>query len=935
MQYIDFPNFLSTRYRCCIHASFSIDALRMYPNAAEVLFNTWYYLESKNTCPYKYRLDFDDPVMESSIIRSQVQYYADSIQDPTAPAETPNIPWFKYWVELIFGKDKTTDYLFTDIPICFIFVSTEPGLYTPPHPPWMDQYIKDIPIFNLVISQTVQPTQNVFVAREVSVNAFFDFVLKITHYEAAPRLTSLRETTEHFVNNNWGGFKNTVIRLFGFSGNKNRHEIVIKLKRLGDICFMCGDFSSAFNYYQQLYQELAEDDPPVGESLYIMFAISAILTNSDIDVAALLEPILTEKRASLISQIQSGFLSVYYSTFNNKPSKTVQFYVMTYNLIKDSNFPFAFISFPMIAEAISTVMKKGRAALYMINAAERFRAVGMIKNSIILLWRAYYQLKMSGWPKLEHSILLRIASYGETPQQLQHLLVQRNMSYIKETVEMLKKLKSKEIVLVESIIIHEMLIPPTGFPQSPPPSNFAHDSPSAWAAIRKKLFPVVYHPSTEEFAATVWNSETKDKNELSKYTTAVGEQHYIKFKMTPTLADGCQIHKLSLLVDPEDTIEFDVYDFIDLKSTKEMTMKFTTRKPGNYSIRGIKFLWFGVAPVAVLFGESLRFEAVDHCPKASITIDHVPEAGYLNLPVVFVAKISLKPSSKLADHEAVNEDGKETVVTEANEDDEKENIQEISTLHVVADSLTSNVTIRKPNCKGFLQRWTLDPTQKEQELVFEATPTVSGPITINIFISFTNNYHVTRFSHASLTFECREVHNLKIIQQNDIITISPDNDIAKIECDCAQIVTNGGIVTIKGANPLFSGDRCAINVRRNFIGTERYDTLNINDIFLRFDQTDFVFNPENEIKLIGHRIKIAFDAICLGNYEGFISLIDPEGQYPFSWTGKIRHNLKGPGKKRIIIHMIVFQKCQIDLGDVMRVEYGKTQLKVSQLVRIE
>ena len=64
MQYIDFPNFLTSRYRCCIHASFSIDVLRQYPNAPQILYQAWYNLESKNTCPYKYRLEYDDPVLE-------------------------------------------------------------------------------------------------------------------------------------------------------------------------------------------------------------------------------------------------------------------------------------------------------------------------------------------------------------------------------------------------------------------------------------------------------------------------------------------------------------------------------------------------------------------------------------------------------------------------------------------------------------------------------------------------------------------------------------------------------------------------------------------------------------------------------------------------------------------------------------------------------
>lgn len=910
MQYIDFPNFLTSRYRCCIHASFSIDVLRQYPNAPQILYQAWYNLESKNTCPYKYRLEYDDPVLEPSYVQSQVRYLANTISDPSAPLKNPNIPWFKYWAELPFSSDKAPDYLFLDVPICYIFVSTEPNFYKPPTPPWMDQYVKDVPIFNLVISQTYKSQQNLIVVNTVSEEAFFDFVLKVTHYEAAPRLTSLREITEHFVKENWGGFKNSVFRLLGFGSRGNRNDIILKLKRLGDVCFGCGDYNSAFNYYQQLYQELADTDPPVADSLCIMFAISSILINSDIDVAALLEPIIREKRSSILTQIQCSLLSAYYSTFNCKPSQTIKYYSIAYSLIKDSSLGFAFISYPMIAEALSTVNPPKRSSLLLINASECYKQLGLQRLVIILLWRIYHLIRFSGWPRLEQLILLQIATYGETPPQLQNFLIQRNIPYVKDTIAQLSKLESKKLIFGESIIIHELTINPTGFPQSPPPKEVG---PSLWSSIRKKLFPVIFHPSTEEFAATVWNDDTKL---ISDYETGLNKEHQIEFKMTPATAEAeCQLVNLQLYVDPEDSVKIDTYERIELKQkeTKHMVMKFTPTKLGKFQIKGIKFLWFGVSPVAIIFNDSLRFETVNNYPNAALKIETNPTVSYLELPVCFNAKLNLQTGSL---------DGAES--SESIDDSDT-----LSSLDVVADSLQATVSLKKPVCNGFQQRWSLNPSLNEQELTFEVMPTSPGLVTVNLFISYTNVLHVTRFSHASVSFECKEVHKLKIGQHNDTIEIQPDDDIEQIECDGAVIEAVNGLVKIIEPDKGFNGDKFSISVRRNFTGTIMDDVLHINDIFLRFKQTSFKFERPNQI------IKIEFEAICLGKYEGVITLIDSNNNDCFLFNGKVRFNLKGPDNQKIIISFIILKPGEIDLGELMKVEYGKTQLKVSQIVRIE
>lgn len=921
MQYIDFPAFLTTRYRCCIHASFSVDVLRQYPSAAQILYQTWYDLEAKNTCPYKYRLEYDDPVLEPSYVQSQVRYLSDTIPDPTKQCEKPISPWFKYWVELPFNTDKAPSYLFIDVPVCYIFVSTEPCLYKPPTPPWMEPYVKDVPVFNLVISQECESKQNTFVVKEASVKAFFDFVLKITHYEAAPRLTALREITEQYIKDNWGGFKNSVFRLLGFGSRVNRNEIILKLKQLGDVCFGCGDFNSAFNYYQQLYQELQDTDPPVSDSLFIMFAISSILTNSDIDVAALLDPILREKRSTILTQIQSCLLSAYYSIFNCKPTKTIKYYQITYNLIRNSNLGFTFISYPMIAEALSTVDSPKKSSLWLYNASEYYKHLGLQRLVIIFLWRIYHQIRFTGWPHLEQLILLQISTFGEVPPQLQNFLIQRNIPYVKDTIAQLNKLKAKKLIFGESIIIHELIIPPTGFPQSPPPKELEI---TPWSTIRKKLFPVIFHPSTEEFAATVWNDDPKLVND---YEAGFLKEHHIEFKMTPGTAESeCQLVNLQLYVEPEDSVELENYECIALKQkeTKRMVMKFTPKKLGKFQIKGIKFLWFGVSPVAILFHDSIRFDTVEHYPNASLEIVTVPEISYLDLPIFFNAKI------KLLKRINNNDSSSNSSLNESSElSDSFEDCDTINSLDIVADSAQAFIQLQEPPSPGFQQRWSLDPSKSEQELTFEVTPTSSGIVTVNLFISYTNICHVTRFSHASLSFECKEVHNLRISQHENIIDIQPNNDIDTIDCDCAKIEKDeNGSVRIIEPNYDFSGDRCSIAVQRNFTGTVMNNILHINDIFLKFEKTKFDFvKPNQEIKLV-------FDAICLGKFDGVISLVYNDNP-SFLFNGKIKYNLKGPAVRKISLSLIILKPCEIDLGDLMKVEYGKMPIKVSTIVRIE
>ena len=397
--------------------------------------------------------------------------------------------------------------------------------------------------------------------------------------------------------------------------------------------------------------------------------------------------------------------------------------------------------------------------------------------------------------------------------------------------------------------------------------------------------------------------------------------------MTPGTAESeCQLVNLQLYVEPENSVEIENYECIILKQkeTKQMVMKFTPKKSGRFQIKGIKFFWFGVSPVAIIFHDPLRFDTVDNYPNASLEIESTPTVSYLDLPICFNARIKLLKRSKIKSVDnscsSLNESSEST--------DGTEDCDIINSLDIVADSAQAIIQLQKPLSPGFQQRWSLDPSKSNHELTFEVTPTSSGTVTVNLFISYTNICHITRFSHASLSFECKEVHKLRISQHEDLIDIQPNNDIDTVECDCAKIEYNSGSVKIIEPNYSFNGDRCSISVKRNFTGTVMNDILHINDVFLKFHKTSFVFTNFNQ------EIKLVFDAICLGNFDGLITLA-----YNFNGcfllNGKIKYNLKGPAVKKIALSLIILKPCEIDLGEIMKVEYGKMPIKVSQIVRIE
>ncbi|KAH0788286.1 hypothetical protein GPJ56_007760 [Histomonas meleagridis] len=883
MQLIDFPVFLSYRYRACVHVSFSQSALSMYPDSPQVLTNTWYQLESKNTCPFKYRLEFDEPDLTPEYVFQQIENEAAQFGEPSKSASRQELPWFRYWAELPFREDKYSPFSFADIPVCYIYVSTIPEQYQPHCPEWMLPHIKDVPIFNLVISPDLQSASRCFIVRESSETAFFDFVLKITHYEAAPRLTSLREITEHYVNTNFQGIRNSVLRFIGWNGSK-RSDVFIQLKKLGDLCVSTGLYENAIKYYNMLYRELTPEHELNASTTFMLGVASTIFPNADIDVTELLKPIINDKTVDLLLRTECGFLASYNSTICNQMNRATSLYMRTFQCIKQGKFPFSFIVYPMISEALSTINSPHKAALFLFRAADSYKKYKLVKNSLICLWKSYNLLHLTGWPKLEHALLLKISMIGTVPPQLSYHIAQRNISYVVETVEQLKKIKVENTVFINSVIVHDINKQPTGFPESPPPGIM---STKYWSSIRKKLFPVVYHPSTEEFATSMWTEETATTN----YKIAIDEINSIKFKLSPANLLGCQMQNVKLFIEPEDKVLPDVIDVVNLRSTIQLEAKFKAVKQGSFYIKGIKFMWFGVAPGAVLFSP-IKYEAVGNKVDSKVEIINKPEISYVGIPLRFSVKLSLEGYSQ---HNAS---------------------------HISIECQTANVTLISPKLKGFLQRYTIENLNDLHE--FEAVPTAAGQLTVNVFLTFTDETKNQRFAFDYFSIDCKEIQKPKITSDCSSLHVMTNSDISDISSECAKLHLEDNQIIFDDINPNYQKKQCFVSISRNLTGTIVTNEIEIQELFVKFDNLYFENLKSPSV------VSIPMHLICLGKNEGELILKDPISS-EFIWIWKTKYKLEGPKIYDICPKLLLSKPFKGKISDLIKVQYGKTKANFSNL----
>ena len=896
MNALDFKGFLQHRFRAMIHIGFSGDVLSNYPEIYQNIWYKWNELDQAGTADFRFRLNFQEHELTNDLIAQVIKQNVSQYQSLADAVNPSNVnyfaSWFEFWVAKMFiptSPHNWEEYLYTDIPVCYIYVSSTPEKMPKVSPPWMDEYSKGIPEYNLVVnpSHPQSSTTNPAFIPDASLRSLHDFLVWIAEREACKRLKALRKEAEDYIAQNWTGLRNSIMRFVGWgSGEAQRADTVKTLKRLGDLCMASGDFRAAFDNYQQLYQELGDDDPPLKDSLWMMFSISSILTTDELDIVQLLLPevIRNKKSKQKIRQyIMILLVAIYYATNHCKSRTTVVCY--KYLLAAMREFVCGQVSAPIIREAMSPLMENREKALFLYVAAREYRELGLFDNAWICFWRSYNCIWSTCWPRMAHALLLDIASIGDPPDRLLHMLTHKNLNYVEKTVEQLKKIPLKELIYMESIIVHDLTVNVTGFPYSPPPQGLAK---SEWSRLRRWLFPVMYHPSTEEFATEMWNTGS----DITRYRCANGEEYTISLKLSTTVQEPSHISNLQLFTEPSDAAETQVLEHVDLKSTAEIRLTFIPVKTSKFQIKGVKFLWFGVAPAAVLFQQPLLYESLEFESLVSLELGSCPAIGHVGIPCRF-------------EGEVVKERG------------------DIHSLMLFAESYPANsacVNLLEPHTSGFHNKFNLDPNVERQKLVFEVVPNITGPVTIRVFVSYAGLGHEMRFVFGSVTIDCRETKKVSYHPGSDRISLQPADDTYTVECPCAVIEQKGAKVRFKDAIPTFLEKKCTIEVHRRFNDTTITDILNISNVFVSFGKQEY------KVEAFPAEIQIELDVLCLGANEGELVLRQPGTRtIECVWIGKTRFVLVGPKKYHILAKLLVLRPLECDIGELVSIHYGNSK----------
>lgn len=894
----EFAGFLQHRFRGMIHFSFSREILEQYPCITHNIFNKWQELEQSGTAEYKFRLNFQEMDPTDEFICGMIQNSLPHIDTCTDPSNRDYfIEWYRFLIQKVFiptNPDNWLEFFYTDVPLCYVHVSTRQETVPRVGPKWMMDLIADVPAHNLIVDAHGRPNSkaNPAVINDDSQASLNDFLVKISHSVACKRLKEQKAQVEEFVKTYWTGIKNSIMRFVGIWGRTakvSREETVKQLKRLGDLCVAAGEYKEAFDYYQQLYQELGDNDPPVNDSLCMMFAITSLLTTDELDVFALLKPVIMnpESKERRFVYLMVLLVAISYSTSHLKPSITARLYVFLINALRSSDICFSRIAPPVMREAMSLIMDRRHAALILYIAASEYKQLGMHYNALIGFWRAYKHIWGNCWPRIAHALLLEISTLAEPPSNLLHMLSHKSLQFVPQTVEQLKRMDIKEMIYMESVIVHDLIVHTTGFPHSPPPPML---SKVEWAKLRRLLFPVLHHPSTEEFAAEMWTSES----EITKYKCAVGEEYSIDFKISTTLPEGCEMSDIQLFLEPSGMVDTDIVKQFKLYGTKQMTFKFTPTKPGKFKIKGIRFTWFDVAPVAVNFQEQLNYQAVDNASLMSLHIRPHTDTAYVGLPFKVNALL----------HKVIGQ------------------ISSIFTFIETYPPNCATVDIAGLKKTGFLNRFNLDPTPASHDITFEIVPETSGMLEFHMFVAYSDTSRSVRFVEQRFSVESRDMKKVHCVSGSDSITLQPDDKTYAVECKCAVVEHQDSTVRFVDVVEDYNEKKCSITVRRTFLDSTVTNVLQISPVFVTFGERSY------KVAQFPCDIDIIMDVLCIGGNTGELRLAQPglvSGAIQCAWIGKNRFVLNGPKKIRISAKLLVMGPCSIDVGALTKLQYGSAK----------
>jgi hypothetical protein len=611
-----------------------------------------------------------------------------------------------------------------------------------------------------------------------------------------------------------------------------------------------------------------------------MFAISSILNVGEVDIIALLKQPIHEKKADPHVYVMIMFVTIYYAT-SHIPNRVYRLYMILLGYMVRSNaFGIGRISAPIIREAASTTVSGKHAAISLYRAALEYRELGLMKNSLIDFWRSYNYVWMNCWPRIAHSLLLEIASFGQPPDKLLNILTHRTLSFVPQTIEQLRRMELTSVVFIESVIVHNLTLSVTGFPSSPAPKLM---SALTWATLRKRLFPVAYHPSTEQFANESWTTDTS----ISAFTVAVGETYQISFRLTTTLEDGCHMSQLRLYIEPEDAAETLVVDSCLLRETTEFVMTFTPVRPVKFQVRGLRFQFFDVAPVAVTFPQPVRYHAIAKEALLSLSLVSRPDISYTNIPFRFSA-LAARIRGSLHD-------------------------QTYAFLQTAPHH--PSMKLVSPSVPGSFNKFALPAFENELLLEFEMVPACEGRLEVSVLVGYSSMNHGQRFAVASFSIDVLGMRRIHIHPANDCVVLSHIDDVRAISCASAAIHTAKNVVFFDDVTADSYEKKCTIEIEREVLGTIVRDSLPLTRVFARFDPAEIIVERFPAV------IEWRFQLLCLGANDGRLLLKSPPS-LEWCWVGKTRYTLRGPQRLAVAAGLLVTGPVQFDVCSFLSVIYG-------------
>jgi hypothetical protein len=313
-----------------------------------------------------------------------------------------------------------------------------------------------------------------------------------------------------------------------------------------------------------------------------------------------------------------------------------------------------------------------------------------------------------------------------------------------------------------------------------------------------------------------------------------------------------------LYIEPEESAETSVVDFFMLRGTAQFVMTFTPLRAERFQIKGLRFEFFKVAPVAVTFPQPVLYSALEKAALCELCVVSKPDVTYIKLPFRF---------SLLLKHLRGTLSGPPYAFVQSSPHHES--------LRLVSPPIT-----------GAFNKYPLSPFENEQVLDFEMVPAIEGSLNVHIFIVYSMPSHMSRFVVDGFSVEVKGMKKLHCQSENDRIILSNLDDICSISCPCAEIRTEEHSIVFEDVAKDSQDKKCSLEIEREVLGTIVRDSLTIPRLFVIFGTSEVTVHHFPTV------VDFRFDVLCLGQHTGKLVLKQPNS-VDWYWVGKTKYVLTG------------------------------------------